>query len=118
MLPKMKELAEKQGVTVECKPSTEKINYIWYDYGWPMELTDKYKDKVNEFIYPGQSEMVCRDSFGEVLSKKTSFNLPFFEAWILSDSCNPERVAQSCFDKTSLFQGNGNYFVNFFCNFS
>ena len=110
MLPKIKKLAEKQGVTVECKPSTEKINY-YEMYGWTMKLTDKYKDRVNEFIYPGQSEMVCRDTSGEVLSKRTSFNLPFFEAWILSDSCNPERVAQSCSDKTTLFQGNGNYFV-------
>ena len=110
MLPKIKKLAEKQGVTVECKPSTEKINY-YEMYGWTMKLTDKYKDTVNEFIYPGQSEMVCRDAFGEVLSKRTSFNLPYFEAWVLSDSCNPKRVAQACSD--AMIEGNGSFFVIF-----
>ena len=108
MLPKIKELAEKQGVTVECKPSAEKTNYN--SYSWSMVLTDKYKDKVNEFMFPGQSELVCRDAFGEVLSKKTNFNLPHFEAWVLSDSCNPERAAQAC--NNDMFEGNGSYLLN------
>ena len=106
MLPKIRELAKNKGVTVECKPSTEKINYHdrWGTYN---DLNDKFKDKLkdknNELMYPGQSEMVCRDASGEVLSRETSFNLPFFEAWILSDRCNPNRTA-SCLEGTGRYK--------------
>ena len=100
MLPRIRQLAKNKGVTVECKPSTEKINYF-NSYGTYNDLNDKFKDKLkdnnNELMYPGQSEMVCHDDFGEVLSKETSFNFPVFEAWILSDRCHPNIVSTQCY---------------------
>ena len=102
MLPIIKELAKKRGVTVKCKPSTEKINYS-NNYGWQMDLNDKFKKKNTGLVYPGQSEMVCRDLFGEVLSTETSFNLPIFEAWILSDRCSLNKKFGNCLEGTGRY---------------
>ena len=94
MLPQIQSLAEKQGVTVECKPSTEKMENGWE---WYMGLTSNYKEKSTEIKFPGQYEMACTDVSGKVLSKETSFNLQTFEAWILSDRCNPNIVNSQCY---------------------
>ena len=95
MLPKIQSLAEQQGVTVECKPSTEKMD----PGGWHsvMELTSNYKETSNELKFPGQYEMTCTDASGKVLSRETSFRLSTFEAWILSDRCNPDMGESQCY---------------------
>ena len=122
MLPKIRKLAKKQGVTVECKPSTEKVKHI--HYGWQFQFTDKYKDKFTQLMYPGQSEMICHDAFGEELSRETSFNLPIFEAWILSDRCNPTKFTKSCHDDWFLEESGrylnmiSNFLIGFNANFN
>ena len=96
MLPKIQSLAEQRGVTVDCKLSTELMNNeAWHSY---MELTNEYKDiKATELKFPGQYEMTCTDAFGKVLSRETSFSLPVFEAWILSDRCSPDIINSECY---------------------
>ena len=98
MLPKIQALAV-EGITVECRKSTETY--------------------LNRLTFPGQFEMICYkagddslfvDSNGifnwnniheydlhahllwnntDFMSMETSFNLDTFELWILSDRCNP-----------------------------
>ena len=94
MLPRIQSLAEKKGVTVECKPSTEKMENGHLSF---MGLTSNYRNESTEIKFPGQYEMACTDVSGKVLSKETSFNLKTFEAWILSDRCNPNIVNSQCY---------------------
>ena len=113
MLPKIQALAM-EGVTVDCRKSTEKSWITNKDEG------DWSKRQQNKLTYPGQFEMICYklsddssfvDSSGtfkwddiheyklalqgwqhnnsDFMSMETSFNLNVFELWILSDRCNP-----------------------------
>ena len=112
MLPKIRALAV-EGVTVECRESTEK-SQVREKKGEVWEWETKYLDRMT---YPGQFEMICYkagdnttllDSSGKLkwddlhednlwslsdnsifVSMETSFNLNVFELWILSDRCNP-----------------------------
>ena len=95
MLPKVQSLAEQRGVTVDCKPSTEKMNAD--AYGFWMAHTAKYKDISTELKFPGQFEMTCSDASGNLISRETSFSLSVFEAWILSDRCHPSIVSTQCY---------------------
>ena len=96
MLPKIQSLAKQQGVTVESKPSTELMHNSG---GHPlMKHTSEYKEiKSIELKFPGQYEMTCTDDFGKILSKETSFSLPVFETWIISDRCSPTIMKSKCY---------------------
>ena len=114
MLPQIQALAM-EGVTVDCRKSTEKSWIVNRDEG------DWSKRQQNKLTYPGQFEMICYklsdnssfvDSSGtfkwddiheyklalqgwqhnksDFMSMETSYNLNVFELWILSDRCNPK----------------------------
>ena len=95
MLPKVQSLAGQRGVTVDCKPSTEKMNND--AFGSWVQHTSKYKEISTELKFPGQFEMTCSDAAGKVISRETSFSLPVFEAWVLSDRCHPNILDTQCY---------------------
>ena len=117
MLPKIQALAL-EGVTVECRESTERAWFRETDENGSLIWDKSYWNRLS---YPGQFEMICyktsdNSSFvdssgtfkwdntherdiidhmathyvhGDLISMETSFNLNTFELWILSDRCNP-----------------------------